>query len=128
VEGRSKEALAADIVLRDGLRNTYRPLKESELPEIVRVIIERMEPTFAQLIGQLGSGMHIYAFQAQDNKGKSLIRATQEGNFSVSFSGKVFNWHTPLVSLLPPKYCPSDNAEMQGDWLFCPYHGIKLAL
>jgi len=32
----------------------------------------------------------------------------------------------PLACLMPDKYCPVDDLKMKGDWLFCPYHGVKL--
>ena len=48
------------------------------------------------------------------------------GNFKVDIANESFVWKLPLVSLMEEKICPVDQQKMEGNWIFCPFHGEKL--
>ena len=81
---------------------------------------------FSQMLGKMGEGMHFYFFNIKDKDGKNIIDEYKKGKFSVLHSNKEFEYQLPLVTLLPSKKCPIDNAEMKGNWNYCPFHGVEL--
>lgn len=78
------------------------------------------------MLGQMGDGMHFYLFKVQDENGNPTIDEYKEGSFTVKHSDKEFNYTLPLVALMPSKICTVDQAEMKGNWKYCPFHGNLL--
>lgn len=101
-------------------------LAEADLSSELALMLINIQPMFAKMFGQMGNGMHFYAFEVKDKKGNNLIDETKEGEFIVAHSNTIFKWRLPLVSLLKSKVCSEDNEEMKGNWKFCPFHGVKL--
>lgn len=118
--------LRKSISLEDGEGKVYLPLEGGELSSEALGFLEPMKPTFRQMLGQVGEGMHFYFFKVQDENGKTIIDEYQEGTFTVKHSDREFTYRLPLVSLMPAKICPVDQAEMKGNWKYCPFHGVPL--
>lgn len=122
----------ADSILRKTISimdiegKTYYPLPSAQISSDTKTIIEGIKPMFAQMLGQMGAGMHLYLFEIKDKKNNNIINEMEEGGFTINHSNHEFTWTLPLVSMLPPKYCPIDNEKMKGNWNFCPIHGEKL--
>lgn len=114
------------ITLIDKDGNKYSPLSNDQVDIEALSIVENLKPVFAQALGQFGKGLCFFLFSVKDNKGDNLISAIEQGEFKVAHSNVEFTWRTPLTTLLPPKFCPIDNEEMKGNWLYCPIHGQKL--
>lgn len=122
----------ADSVLRKTISiidiegNTYHPLTIDQISSDTKTIIAGIKPMFAQMLGKMGEGMHLYLFEIKDKKKNNIINEMENGGFTIKHSNHEFIWTLPLVTMLPPKYCPIDNEEMKGNWNFCPIHGEKL--
>jgi hypothetical protein len=121
-----EEEIAKSIVILDKNRKEYRPLGENEIDDEVLTIIKNMKPIFAQAIGQMGNGLHIFIFKVNDENNSRLINATLPGQFTVLHSNSEFVWKLPLPTLMPAKICPVDDERMKGNWIYCPIHGDKL--
>lgn len=121
-----EKELRSTISVEDSLGNVYLPLEKSKVSADVISYSELFEPIFAQYMGQMGAGMHIYFFEIKDEQGENLIDEYKTGEFTVNHSNKKFHFQLPLVTLLPPKFCPVDSAVMKGNWNYCPFHGVKL--
>ena len=114
------------ISIEDQLGNKYLPLSDTEISNDALAMSEMLKPMFAQMLGQMGQGMHFFFFKVKDENGKNIINELEEGRFIVRHSNKEFKYELPLVVLLPPKNCPVDSLEMKGNWSYCPFHGDKL--
>jgi len=118
--------LRKTITLYDMSGNTHLPLPDDAVSTEALALAESLKPVFAQAIGQLGKGMHIFFFTVQDDKKNNLIDEVKKGEFKIVHSNSEFKWILPLGTLLPQKLCPSDNEKMMGNWSYCPIHGVKL--
>ncbi len=123
---------AEEAVLRQSLSvtdahgNNYLPLANEELSPATLSFSDAIRPLFAQMLGQMGQGMHFYYFSIKDKEGANLINEYENGQFTITHSSDKFEYHLPLVCLMPPKQCPVDGAEMKGNWSYCPFHGVEL--
>ncbi|MVO07574.1 hypothetical protein GOQ30_00180 [Flavobacterium sp. TP390] len=122
----SDDDLKKEISIIDSNGIIYTPLQKEELSSEVLSFLNRIRPTFSNMMGKMGEGMHFYVFEVKDKKGLNLINEYQKGEFTVKHSNREFKYELPLVSLLPTKECSVDHAEMKGNWNFCPIHGVKL--
>lgn len=121
-----EQDLRNSISIVDGIGMEYFPLENDQITEEVFLMSETLSPMFAQMLGQMGEGMHFYFFEIKDKQGNNIIDEYTKGEFTVKHSNHDFKFQLPLVCLLPPKTCPKDGAEMKGNWNYCPYHGVKL--
>ncbi len=85
-----------------------------------------LKPFLSNLIGKVGEGVSIFYVRNINAEGKKMLDPIKKNTFKVTLSGQEFEWQLPLSSLLPKKYCPIDNKEMNGSWYYCPIHGVKL--
>ncbi|MET2986128.1 hypothetical protein [Aureibaculum conchae] len=122
----SKSDLEKTATIIDKNKKSYTPLSDEVIPHETNEILKSIKPMFAQMFGQLGKGMHFFLFKVKYENNENIINEFKEGEFIVKHSGKEFKWTLPLPALLPNKYCPIDNEEMKGNWVFCPFHGEKL--
>ncbi len=118
--------LRKTIFIKDNTNKQYDPLDKEEISSDALSLSEAIKPMFAQMLGQMGAGMHFYFFKITDEKGNPTINEYKKGEFTICHSGREFKYNLPLVTLLPPKVCPIDNASMKGNWDYCPFHGVKL--
>ena len=119
--------LRKSISITDKLGENHYPLSSNQITPDTNDFVNYIKPMFAQMLGQMGKGMHIYLFDIKNQKNENIINELETGEFIVKHSEKEFKWNLPLVSLLETKYCPIDKEEMKGNWNFCPIHGIKLS-
>ena len=132
IDGKAGITATSDSILRNNIRiidgkgKKHYALAETDLSSELALMLVNIQPMFAKMFGQLGDGMHFYAFEVKDKKGNNLIDETKEGEFVVAHSKTVFKWRLPLVSLLENKVCPEDKEQMKGNWKFCPFHGVEL--
>jgi hypothetical protein len=108
--------------------DSYSPLPEDFVDAETKSILTNIKPILTNILGELGTNFHFILFQGKDAAEVPLVIPTEKGSLSVSLTDQVFQWETPLASLVPPKICPKDNAEMKGNWNFCPIHGDSLQL
>lgn len=102
------------------------PLKDSDINnQTLTIINNTLKPLFGQMLGKTGSGIDFFIYN-NIKDGKRLINPNEPGSFKVEINKEVFLWKLPLVSLMKEKICPVDQEKMQGNWIFCPYHGAKL--
>lgn len=118
--------LRESLSLVDDKSKTYLPLENDQIAPDAVALMESIKPMFRQMLGQMGDGMHFYLFKVQDENGNNTIDEYKEGSFTVKHSNKEFTYTLPLVTLMPSKKCPVDNAEMKGNWTYCPFHGNLL--
>ncbi|HLT81430.1 MAG TPA: hypothetical protein VKZ86_10395 [Cyclobacteriaceae bacterium] len=122
----SEEEIGKSITVLVGDSLEYFPLADDQIDAEVLTVAESMKPIFAQTLGQMGQGLHYYFFKVKDEDGKNLVQAKRKGEFKVSHSNAEFFWKLPLVTLMPPKFCPVDKEKMNGSWNYCPVHGKML--
>ncbi|MFT5055885.1 MAG: hypothetical protein ACI80H_000591 [Pseudoalteromonas distincta] len=118
--------LRSELKIIDFKGNEHFPISNDLLPPYISAIMANITPMFSQTFGQMGEGMHFYLFNNTDSKNRVLISEKERGDFIVKHSNNEFKWTLPLVSMMPEKYCPSDNQKMKGNWKYCPIHGVKL--
>ena len=126
MEFKSTDEIKNDLALIDSANLKYYPLPEQKISENALKIGVQLKPFFAQNMGKMGQGINIFYFQAKDSKGQDLVNPRLKNSFRIREGGKEFGWVLPLVSLMPPKYCPVDKEKMKGNWNYCPIHGVKL--
>ena len=108
----------------DGKKQT--PLKDSEInQEGLRLIKNSLKRIFVQMLGKTGDGIEFFIYNNKKNK-ERIINPMSRGNFKVDIANESFVWKLPLVSLMEEKICPVDQQKMEGNWIFCPFHGEKL--
>ncbi len=123
---KSKSELKKSIFITDINNQIYKPLSESQINNTTKSMLKNISPMFAQMFGKMGKGMHFFLFKIKDTKGENIINEFEKGEFTVEYSKNKFKWTLPLSALIDSKYCPIDNKEMSGNWMFCPFHGKEL--
>lgn len=126
VEYTSEKNLRRSISIVGPDGNSYLPLKDKDIPEKLQNMSQLLKPMFSKILGQMGAGIQFYFFEVKDLAGNELINELMQGQFTVKHSNREFVYNLPIVSLLAPKHCPEDGAEMKGNWNFCPIHGVQL--
>jgi hypothetical protein len=121
-----KESLQASIQVLDKTGKSYVPLSEDELTDDVKNLSALLRSMFANMLGAMGRGLHLFFFPATTADGSAIAVATKEGTFSVVMGDQSFTWRLPIGSLLPAKVCPVDGERMTGAWKYCPWHGKLL--
>ena len=102
------------------------PLKNSEInPQLQSIVNKTLKPLFTQMLGKMGSGIEFFIYNNIKDE-KRIIDPTMPGSFKIVVDQEVFQWKLPLISLMKEKTCPIDQEKMEGNWIFCPFHGEKL--
>jgi hypothetical protein len=123
---RSEDEIRKTLRLTDSLGHIFKPLNNEEVTPGAKSLVDHLQPALAQMMGQFGEGMRIFIFDAIVNNDKAAIEVTSKNKFSLSWDKAKMNWKLPFASVLPLKHCPVDNAEMKGNWNFCPEDGTPL--
>jgi hypothetical protein len=120
------ETLRASAVLRDSSGVEYAPLDAEAIGQDAILLAAVMKPAVEDLLGPVGEHMEFLYFPAASAEGAPIADARRRGAFSIAVGDSTFEWVLPLDSVLPRKKCLVDGREMRGDWIYCPYHGIRL--
>lgn len=121
-----KTDVSGSLLIVDSAGKQYRPEDETALPANVISVASALKPVFSNVLGALGEGTNLYFFKIKNSHNENILDAEKNGRFTVSLNGINSTFNLPLPSLLPPKFCPVDNARMNGNWNYCPIHGNKL--
>lgn len=120
---KSYKSVYSGITVEDSSGNKLRPVKRKDIPEGTAAILNNIRPMLAQLLGQMGEGMHLFLFEHND---PTKFNLKEKGQLSINLGKYTFDYLLPLPSVLAPKTCPNDQKAMQGNWIYCPFHGNKL--
>jgi len=112
------------VKIKDASGKLYSPLDDKDISEIGLEFKKQMTPILAKMMGDMGSHAYVYIFKT--TPGAQTNYAAKSTSFKIILDKTEFDWELPLPSLIAAKYCPQDNAKMQGNWLYCPFHGVKL--
>jgi hypothetical protein len=123
---KSEEDIRKTITLKDSTGKVFELVEEKDMSPLAAQMIQTLTPTLAQMLGQFGSGLHIFVFKADQKNGEPGFNITKKNRFTLSWDNKSFKWKLPFASALEPKHCPVDGEEMKGNWNFCPEHGTVL--
>jgi len=104
----------------------FHPLIEDELDPDFKMFKTIIQPMLSNMLGQLGEGMVILAFEAENNDKKPLIDPLRTEKISLKYKEYDYTIDMPLASLLEKKVCPFDKEKLNGKWNFCQIHGEKL--
>ena len=115
-----------DIQLIDGSKNAHDPIPESELNEDLKAMVTVFKPAMVNMLGKLGEQLQFYVFDNHDANGDDILAPREKGSFSIVVNDSKFAYRTPLGSMVEKKICPTTGEELNGNWEFCPWHGVKL--
>jgi hypothetical protein len=117
------------------------PIPEGDLSPSARNFVQLMKPVIANMLGQVGQGMHFMAFKGTKESNandKSLhsddVAASKQrlidpklpGRVTVRIGEQNFEYRLPLGSLLSPKFDPDTGERYPGNYEYSPYSGKKL--
>ena len=104
----------------------YKPIAEAKLSEELKMLNDYIRPMFAQMLGDMGSGLCIFYFEVVDNTGQNLLDPYSSLDYSLSLGAMKNTFHLPLPSLFKDSKCTNDGELFPANYEFCPYHGSKL--
>jgi len=122
---KSAEDIRTTLKMVDSSKHVYLPLDDKNVSPTALRMVNQFQPIMAKLLGQFGDGMHVFLFDGTNN-GKPAFEVDKPNRFLLTWEGASAKYTLPLASVLPPKYCPIDREQMQGNWNYCPIHGAKL--
>ncbi len=105
---------------------TYKAIANSKLSEDLKMLNSYLKPMFAQMLGDMGSGMAIFYFEITDNSGENLLNPYSNLDFNLNLASVKNTFHLPLPSLFQDSKCTNDGESFPANYEFCPYHGSKL--
>jgi hypothetical protein len=123
---KSEATIRESVQLIDASGKRYRTLNNDSLDADTKNLLQMFKPVLTNMLGPIGQNMHFLLFPAHDAKGGMIAEAKKEGAFSVQLGNAEYKWRLPLGSLLPLKTCPVDGEQLNGAWIFCPWHGARL--
>lgn len=121
-----KEQLLESLNLFDANGTAYPPVSKDAVDPDVEIFLMMLRPALTGMLGPMAENMAFALFPARTPEGVRIADPLSEGLFSVRVGERMFDWQTPLGSMLPPKYCPIDGRRVSGGWRFCPWHGAEL--
>jgi len=123
---RSADEIRSSLKLIDSAKMIYLPIAEKDISPNAALLLSRFEGPLEKMLGQFGTGMRIFLFDAKNEKGVVSFNEMKPNRFTLTWDQVKFTWNLPFSSVLPAKYCPVDNEPMKGNWQYCPFHGAKL--
>lgn len=117
------------VQLKDKKGNIYEAVTKDELSSEYNDMLATLKPAMSSTLGEFGKLMDFHVFKEVGKDGKSIASATQSGEFTILLNREnKFNFKLPLSCLVKEKVCPTDGELLNGNWIFCPWHGKKLKL
>ena len=123
---KSEKLIHKNISLKDRYGKRYYPLSKNEIDYETEYLLGVMHQVLSSMIGSMGENMSWSIFNRNNHKEERLIDPYSSGGFTVSLFTEDYKFKCPLGSLMPTKFCPIDNEELNGAWKYCPLHGKKL--
>lgn len=102
------------------------PIPDEDVPSDIKELINVLHPTLASMAGQLGEQMVFYVFKNELEDGTLAISPYNSGKLSVQVNDADFIYRLPIQAMVEKKVCPEDQEKLNGNWDYCPWHGIKL--
>jgi hypothetical protein len=125
------EKVRASTFIRDSDGIEYAKL--DKVPEDVEFLSQVLQPVFTNALGKMGENINLIFFPGKSKNGHRIDDPHGKGDFTVLLKNDIagdgthaFDFHLPLNSLAPPKYCPKGNERVQANWKYCPWHGVAL--
>jgi hypothetical protein len=122
---RTDNEIRKTIQLIDSANTKMRLLEDNDIPLNVKQWFQKFKPMFSQMFGNFGSGMNMFIFKSPSTE-KQVIDIKAKNHFSLSWDSVKLTWTLPMPSVLPLQYCPVDQEQMKGNWMYCPIHGVKI--
>jgi hypothetical protein len=126
----SEPTIRSSIQFIDATGNSSGPVNASDVSPEVRAVVGQMRQTLGKMlgskIGQMGEGVHLFAFPGRTPNGARIAPPDKPGSVTIRYSGVEVSWRLPLGSIASPKKCPLDGELLNGGWTYCPWHGAKL--
>jgi hypothetical protein len=119
--------LRNSLRLRDSRGSIYTPLGADNVSDEATLLAMSMKPALVELLGELVQDLEFFYFPAVSSEGIPIAEATGTGTFSVAVGDALFEWSLPLASALPPRRCVVDGRLLNGAYIYCPWHGVRLA-
>ena len=70
--------------------------------------------------------MVFYVFKNELEDGSTAISPFNTEKLLVKVNDEDFIYRLPLASMVEKKVCPEDQELLNGNWVYCPWHGTKL--
>jgi hypothetical protein len=128
----SEDDLRAHATIEDASGFDYPPLPSGSVSDEAQTVVGVMRPVFSKLLGSMGENIHFVFFPINGKDGQPLADPTKQGQFSVVLKdilgpGKhPYLYRLPLTALSPPRFCPVGGERVEADWIYCPWHGVRL--
>ena len=123
----SKDELGQRIWIKDKHGDYYKPLKEEQVSDAVKDILDKLKPGMGKEIGPAGENMHFFVFLNKNQRGEKIAVAKERGMFRLRIGTTTeFKWRTPLDSVLPPVICNKCSDICSPSWNYCAWCGEKL--
>ena len=119
--------LRRSLRLTDSRGSIYAPLGADKVSDEATLLAMSMKPALVELLGELVQDLEFFYFPAVSADGIPIAEATGSGAFSVAVGDALFEWSLPLASALPPRRCVVDGRMLNGAYIYCPWHGVRLA-
>lgn len=104
----------------------YQPIDFDQLDDEVYRIVNVLKPSLESMLGNLGEQLELYVFKNTNDNKEDILTPYETGKITIKLNDSNFVYKTPFSSLVKRKSCPVDAEELNGNWDFCPWHGIKL--
>lgn len=132
-QGKPSYASIAEVV---GRAEFYRNGRKVEVlrdmnPEVARLAESLVYLLRASLAG-LGGGLRLLPLANVDAKGNPILAGTASGELRLEYrfddSGPVHEvlWRAPFTAIAGVQKCPKGGEELEANWAYCPWHGVKL--
>ena len=115
-----------NLVLIDRNQKEYKPIEFEELNSDTQILVSSFKPILEHMLGEMGENVHFFVFPDYDKTSTRISNPKIDGEVAIRALDIEYVWKTPLGSLLAPKKCPVDGKILNGAWMFCPWHGVKL--
>ncbi len=122
----TRTALQNNIQLIDKNGNSYSPYSAEKISGAIQLIMSDFRQSFAEDFEVDKDFLHFFLFPSHDAQEKRIADPTKKGSFSLLVGVKKFEWKLPLSELIPKKKCPVDGKLMNGNWKYCPWHGVEI--
>ncbi|MDG5813495.1 hypothetical protein QA601_00245 [Chitinispirillales bacterium ANBcel5] len=104
----------------------HLPLPRNAISSDLKMTLDMFKPVFSNMMGSMGQNIQYAVFRGEQDE--SLFSVLDSTNFTITIHDEVFRFNLPLVCFLPQKWCNACEKQFQGDYNFCPYHGIELII